>query len=50
MPKIPSIVFLEEPMLFLNALSQPMLNGLVVKVLDSQSRGLVLKTTGWLQS
>ena len=24
-------------------------NGLVVKVLDSQSRGPVIKTTGWLQ-
>ena len=24
-------------------------NGLVVKVLDSQSRGHVFKTTGWLQ-
>ena len=24
-------------------------NGLVVKALDSQSRGLVFKTTGWLQ-
>ena len=25
------------------------LNGLVVKALDSQSRGSVFKTTGWLQ-
>ena len=26
-----------------------MVNGLVVKALDSQSRGPVLKTAGWLQ-
>ena len=31
-----------------NSLSTPY-NGLVVKMLDSQSRGPVFKTTGWLQ-
>ena len=33
----------------INALENNMSSGVVVKVLDSQSRGPVSKTTGWLQ-
>ena len=42
-------IFLPKIFYFYLKLSISWSNDLVVKVLDSQSRGTVFKTTGWLQ-
>ena len=46
-----SFYFLQilKPVILFNHLMVILFNGLVVKVLDSQSRGPVFKTNGWLQ-